>query len=51
VASERVTVIDPRLAGIADALRRSVPMPNHDRDERDERHILRRMEIETAVRR
>lgn len=47
--SERIIVTDPRLTGIGDALRRSVPLAGHDRTERDERHILRRIELARAV--
>lgn len=41
---------DPRLAPLI-ALRHLVPMVEFDREERDERRLIRRMEIREAVRR
>lgn len=48
---DRVNLFHPRRAAIADALRRAIPMPAHDAEERAERHELRKIEIREAVRR
>lgn len=41
---------DPRTAPLA-LLGRLMPVPGHDREEREERHLLRRIELREAVRR
>lgn len=52
MASERAPMpIKPALQGIADALRLVIPLPEHDAEERDERRLLRRHDVEEAVRR
>ena len=44
------TDLHPRRAGIGDALARAYPLPSHDREEQDERHELRKLELREAVR-
>lgn len=48
MANEQLRAAHPRRAGIGDALRRAIPMPD-DAEAQDERHLCRRIDHRKAV--